>query len=270
MKGNRKLTQKSSTPFKLGKNVRSSVSRRLIGFKYGEKSAMLNGGENADRRKLAAKMETARDLPSVPPKLCGECSGWAREGSTDRVCSWCLGVGVMSGDSPYKDQLRDGPPFKLEVRPSPGKGLGTFAGQDIPNGVAVMESEGVIMTEQEAAKLDPEYKRKGLHYTISVPGEWHGEGKRRRWVIDLTNMVIAHTILNLFLHFLSGASITLPYRVRRGAAGQRFTVGQPQVRGPKPSSPHLRRQRHLQQDLAREGSVPRASAQRPNPVPRQF
>ena len=211
VKGNRKLTQKSSTPFKLGKNVRSSVSRRLIGFKYGEKSAMLNGGENPDRRKLAAKMETARDLPSVPPKLCGECSGWAREGSTDRVCSWCLGVGVMSGDSPYKDQLRDGPPFKLEVRPSPGKGLGTFAGQDIPNGVAVMESEGVIMTEQEAAKLDPEYKRKGLHYTISVPGEWHGEGKRRRWVIDLTNMVIAHTILNLFLHFLSGASITLTH-----------------------------------------------------------
>ncbi len=62
VKGNRKLTQKSSTPFKLGKNVRSSVSRRLIGFKYGEKSAMLNGRENPDRRKLAAKMETAREF----------------------------------------------------------------------------------------------------------------------------------------------------------------------------------------------------------------
>jgi hypothetical protein len=202
----------------LGKNVRSTLPCSKMKFEYTEESEMLNGGENAaDRRKLAAKMKTARDLDSVPPELCGKCSGWARDGLREnRVCSQCLGDGVMSGDSPYKDQLKDGPPFKLEVRPTPGKGQGTYARQDIPVGVAVMELKGVIMTEQEAAKLDPEYERKGHHYTMLVPDEWHGEGKRRRWVIDLTNNVRAHTILTPFLPCVSGASITLdPHRVRR-------------------------------------------------------
>jgi hypothetical protein len=198
-------------------------------FEYVEESEMLNGGENPDRQKLDAKRKTARDLPSVPPKLCRKCSGWGHDGSRQNyVCSQCLGLGLKSGDSPYKDRLRNGPPFKLEVKPSRGKGMGTYAGQDIPDGVAVMEINGVIMTEQEAAKLDPEYERKGHHYTMLVPTEWHAEGKRRRWVIDLTNKVRAHTILNLFLPCVSGASITLdPHRVRRGAAGQRFPNGQP-------------------------------------------
>jgi hypothetical protein len=198
--------------------VQSTIPCSDMEFEYAEESEMLNGGENADRRKLDAKMKTARDLPSTPSKSCRKCFGWGRSAlredsleDHDDVCSRCLGDGLKSGDSPYKDQLRDGPPFKLEVRPSRRKGLGTYAGQGIPKGRAVMDVEGVIMTENEAAKLDPEYKRKGLHYTVLVPTEWHREEKRRRWVIDLTNMVIAHTILNLFLHFLSGASITLTH-----------------------------------------------------------
>jgi hypothetical protein len=224
VEGNQKL--KSSTPlFKWGKNVQSTIPCSDMKFKYVEESEMLNVDKNANRRKLDAKRKTARNLPSIPSKLCRKCSGWGRSGLReesleDEVCSQCLGDGLKSGDSPYKDQLKDGPPFKLQVRPSRRKGMGTYAGQGIPDGVAVMGIEGLIMTENEAAKRDPEYKRKNLHYTVSVPGEWHGKGKRRRWVIDLTNMVIAHTMLNLFFTLrVRSLNHSDPHWVRRGAAG---------------------------------------------------
>lgn len=192
---------KSSKTFKLGLNVSCRVPRKHILFKYIEESEFLDDEKNSDRRNIAAQMKKARTLASVRTVLCRECAGWARSGShkspKDQVCDRCLGSGHKSGDSQYRKQLQNGPPRKIEVRDSPGKGLAAHAGEVIPDGVAVMEVAGVIMTEQEAAKLDAEYARKGQHYSISIPQVWHGKGKRRRWVVDLAKMVISRTFFTL-------------------------------------------------------------------------
>ncbi len=83
------------------------------------------------------------------------------------ACGTCLGphapsMGVLAGDNPSKEQLRFGPKFKLEVRPSHVKamGLSVFAAEKIPIGAAVVEVVGVVMTRQEARVIYPEYKRK--------------------------------------------------------------------------------------------------------------
>ena len=141
-------------------------------------------------------MVQARHLPTIPSEPCSRCFGLGRHPrDISEACGECLGMGVLAGDSPSKEQLRIGPKFKLEVRPSPVKamGLSVFAAEKIPMGAAVVELVGVVMTRQEARVIYPEHKRKGRFCMIDVPGRWHGKRKRRRYVLDLTNKVTSHS-----------------------------------------------------------------------------
>ena len=127
---------KVACPFKLGVNVRSSVPIDRLEFKYSEgcetSCEMAHGGANL--KKVADKMMQARHLPTVLSEPCSRCFGLGRHPrDISEACGECLGMGVLAGDSPSKEQLRIGPKFKLEVRPSPVKamGLSVFAAEKI-------------------------------------------------------------------------------------------------------------------------------------------
>ena len=196
-----KNLKKSPTLKTVGVNVRCTVPLERVapGFQYIERSVMHGAENNAHRRKLSAAMEEGRARASVHPELCSGCAGWSRSGprkDSDFACPHCMGLGVKSGDSQHKEPSKNGTRFKFEIRRCRGKGWGVYAGEHIPAGAVLFGIEGSIMSVLEAAKLDTEYKRKGLFYTFECPAEWHGEGKRRHWVTDLTHMVIASTIFD--------------------------------------------------------------------------
>ena len=135
---------------------------------------------------VAAKMRRAHEHCDSPV-YCDECGGSGRNREAqDEDCSKCLGTGVVSGDSPFKRQLQDGTPFKLRVgHVNEHKGLGVFAEEDIPAGVAVCEYVGEVISLQEAGLRERAYAENGLFYMFE-PRKL--TTTMRRWVTDATRL----------------------------------------------------------------------------------
>ena len=166
--------------------VESAVLEQDTGFRYITRSELADGGLS-ELQQVAAKMQLAYQR-CEPPGYCPECAGSGRNPcAKDEDCGTCLGLGVVSGDSPFKQQLADGPPFKLRVRPADeDKGLGVFAEEDIEEGMAVCEYVGELITVRQARAREREYAEQGLFYMFE-PRQL--TPMMARWVTDATREV---------------------------------------------------------------------------------
>jgi hypothetical protein len=200
--------------------VASAVLEQEAGFRYTRRSTLAHGGLSelrqvangarvcywsdyyldclgcywsdawrvlSDLRQVAAKMQLAHQRCD-PPGYCPDCAGSGRNpGARDEDCGTCLGLGVVSGDSPFKRQLADGPPFRLRVRPAEeGKGLGVFAEEDIEAGEAVCEYVGEVISVAQARARERDYAARGLFYMFEPRQLAH---TMARWVTDATRQV---------------------------------------------------------------------------------
>jgi hypothetical protein len=193
--------------------VVSEVLEQECDFRYIVRSEL--SGHGLSIQHVAAKMRQA-DEHWDAPVCCKDCSGSGRNPEAkDEDCSLCLGMGVMGGDSPFKLQLQDGTPTKLCVRfVNEHKGLGVFAKEDIPAGVAVCEYVGEVISTKEAHLREKEYAEKGLFYMFE-PRQL--TSTMTRWVTDATRVGNVARFINHACH--PGGNLV----VRHFAASARFS-----------------------------------------------
>ena len=168
--------------------MESDKTEKELKFRYIVHNVM-DPGDNADLQKAAKKMQKAAKQPCKAAKLCVNCKGNGRDPEPkyrDHNCNKCKGLGLKSGDSPFKWDLRNGCARKLLVKHiSDAMGSGVIAGETIEAGDTVVEFVGEVITDREARTREILYKQKGLFYMFGLPRV----GQTQPWVIDPTREV---------------------------------------------------------------------------------